>query len=108
MEQPSNNTQPQGKPEERTMFGLVEEQQKSGLTVKVFCQKHDIAPHTYYYWVKKYRNKHRMEANEKAAFTRLQLPGEVSGSLFCEIVTSSGGRLRFYQPVSATYLQSLL
>lgn len=31
MGRPANNAQPQGKPKGRTIFGLVEEQQKSGL-----------------------------------------------------------------------------
>lgn len=108
MEQPTTSAQRADKPDDAMMFSLIEEQQRSGLTVKVFCGKQGITPHSFYYWMKKYRNRHPTAVDKKSRFTRLQLPDEAPGTLFCEVVTATGGRLRFYQPVPAAYLQSLL
>ena len=98
------------KPDEAQMFPLIEERRKSGLTVKIFCERKGIALHSFYYWNKKYQNKRKKLATDnKPAFTRLQIQEEASADrLFCELVTPSGRKLRFYQSVSAVYLQSLL
>lgn len=96
------------KPDEGQMFLLIEEQRQSGLTVKTFCEKKGIAVHSYYYWNKKCRNKNKPASDNGPAFTRLQMQDEVSRHLFCELIAPSGRKLRFYQSISATYLQSLL
>lgn len=98
------------KPGEAEMFVLIEEQRQSGLTIKAFCERKGIALHSFYYWNKKYQNKRKKRAiDNKSAFTRLQIQEETSSDrLFCELITPSGGKLRFYQSVSATYIQSLL
>ncbi len=36
--------------------GLLERQKESGLSVKSFCSNEGIAPSTFYYWQKKFRN----------------------------------------------------
>ena len=38
-------------------FGLVSEQQQSGLTIKAFCTAKDIKLCTFHYWRKKYRER---------------------------------------------------
>lgn len=97
------------KPGEAEMFVLIEEQRQSGLTIKAFCERKGIALHSFYYWNKKYRNKRKRTTGERSSFTRLQIQEETSSDrLFCELITPSGGKLRFYQSVSATYIQSLL
>lgn len=94
--------------DEQTMFGLIEEQKQSGLTVKAFCEEKHIPSHSFYYWNKKYRDKHNSVISNGTSFAMLDLQDEVPGKLFCELITPAGGRLKFYQPVSAALLQSLL
>ena len=38
------------------MFSLVSEWQESGLSQIDFCQQHDLVPHRFYYWLKKYKH----------------------------------------------------
>lgn len=109
MEQESQSGQLNySKPDKATMFALIEEQQQSGLTIKAFCEQKGIAPHSYYYWNKKYRDKKEPVSDNNPSFARLQVQEEMEGCLFCELTTPSGGKLRFYQSVPADYLQSLL
>ncbi|MGH2642910.1 MAG: IS66 family insertion sequence element accessory protein TnpA [Chitinophagaceae bacterium] len=96
------------KPDEAMMFPFIEEQRRSGLTVKAFCARRGIATHSYYYWNKKYRDKNNPAPDKHPAFTRLQIQQERERVLFCELITPLGGKLRFYQSVPAAYLQSLL
>jgi hypothetical protein len=37
------------------MFSLVSRWQESGMSQIDFCQQHDLAPHRFYYWLKKYK-----------------------------------------------------
>lgn len=96
------------KADEAMMFPLIEERRHSGLTVKDFCERKGIILHSYYYWDKKYRNKNKPAPDNSSPFTRLQIQEETARALFCELITPSGGKLRFYQSVPAVYLQSLL
>jgi hypothetical protein len=107
-QEPPNAQLNYSKPDEARMFPLIEEQRQSDLTVKTFCEKKGIAIHSYYYWNKKYRDKNKDASANRSPFTRLQLQEEAPGRLFCELTTPSGRRLRFYQPVSAVFLQSFL
>ncbi|TAN15270.1 MAG: hypothetical protein EPN37_09950 [Chitinophagaceae bacterium] len=108
-QEPGSNQLSYSKRDETTMFPLIEEQRKSGLTVKAFCETKGIAPHSYYYWNKKYWNNRKRTTSKRSSFTRLQIQEEAPADrLFCELITASGGKLRFYQSVPAVYLQSLL
>ncbi|MCK5014365.1 MAG: hypothetical protein KAS66_11155 [Candidatus Omnitrophica bacterium] len=37
------------------MFSLISRWQESGLSQIDFCQQHDLVPHRFYYWLKKYK-----------------------------------------------------
>ncbi len=84
------------KRDEQTMFAFIEEQKQSGLTVKAFCEERQIPPHFFYYWNKKYRDRNNPTKNSETSFTLLDIQNKVSGSLFCELITPAGGRLKFY------------
>lgn len=99
---------PQPQINEETMVSLISEREQSGICVKDFCKDHQLSEGTYYYWRKKLLNKSKSTPKNQQGFTMLELGNEGAGSLFCEMTTPSGGRLRFYQPVPASFLQSLL
>ncbi|MBX6379378.1 MAG: hypothetical protein IRZ01_01670 [Thermoflavifilum aggregans] len=81
--------------DEQIMFAFIEEQKQSGLIVKAFCEEKNIPPHSFYYWNKKYRDKNTSVKNGKTSFTMLDIQDNVSGTLFCELITAAGGRLKF-------------
>ena len=92
---------------EQEMFALIEEQQRANMKVGPFCAQHQIVRSRYYYWLKKYRSRQPTQ-NSKSGFTLLKLESECANPLFCELVTPDGDRIRFFQPVGACYLKSLL
>ncbi|MGH7238843.1 MAG: IS66 family insertion sequence element accessory protein TnpA [Candidatus Saccharimonadales bacterium] len=108
MEQTTMGLVPQSKANEEAMFSLISQREQSGISVKDFCKNHQLSEGTYYYWRKKLLNKGQPKPKNQQGFTMLQLDVENPGSLFCEMTLPHGGRLRFYQPVSASFLQSLL
>lgn len=96
--------------DEQKMFTFIAEQLKSGLTVKAFCEKHQLSPHTYYYWNKKYKARNKPPDDKPSGFSQLNIQDRTGrdNHLFCELITPSGNQLRFYQPVPVSFLQSLL
>lgn len=108
MEQTTMGLVPQPKINEETMISLISQRERSGISVKDFCKSHRINEGVYYYWRKKLQNKSNQPSEAQQTFTMLHFDNEVSGSLFCEMTTPLGSRLRFYQPVPASFLQSLL
>jgi transposase-like protein len=108
MEQAAMGLVPQSKINEETMASLMSQREQSGISVKEFCKSHQMTEAAYYYWRRKLVNKKDRGLETQRAFTRLHFESETPNGLFCEMTTAAGGRLRFYQPVPASYLQSLL
>jgi transposase-like protein len=108
MEQATMGIVPQSNINEERIASLIAEREQSGIPIKEFCKSHQISQAAYYYWRRKLVNKNNRSSESQPAFTMLNFESEASGSLFCEITTAGGGRLRFYQPVPASFLQSLL
>lgn len=108
MEQVTTGLVPQSKINEEAMASLISQREQSGISVKDFCKRHQMTEAAYYYWRRKVVNKKDRDFESRQAFTRLHLESETSNALFCEITTASGGRIRFYQPVPTSFLQSLL
>lgn len=54
---------------------VIAEYQSSGLTQKVFCQKHNIKIHTLHYWLKKFRESQDCE-DVFIPFQRAELKSE--------------------------------
>lgn len=44
--------------QQQRMFSLIEQCKTSGLTVRLFCQEHNIQEWCYYYWAKKHTELH--------------------------------------------------
>jgi transposase-like protein len=84
---------------------LLEEFEKSKATVKDFCKKHGISTGNFHKWKSRYRSKSviKSKASGFAAIDVVSSPQVVSHLLFAEV-----GSIKIYQPVSATFLKSLL
>jgi hypothetical protein len=93
---------------EQAMFSLIGEHEHSGVSIKQFCKSKQLSEASYYYWKKKLRQRMQREAEGPAGFTMLDVNGGTAGNLFCEVIAPSGSLIRFYQPVSGPFLQSLL
>jgi len=76
---------------------LLEEQIRSGQSVKSFCATHDIAEGTFHNWKHRYGAK----VDTRSGFSTVQLIGDPG--LFAMV-----GGIKIYQPVSAAYLKELL
>jgi hypothetical protein len=77
-------------------------QEKSGFTVKEYCEMYDIVEQTFYTWLKKYRTK---PEEGPAGFAQIELVPASSSrpQLFAEV-----GNIRLYKEVPAEYLKALL
>lgn len=71
--------------------------QQSGQTKKAFCQQEDIPFSTFQYWSKKLS-----EASDN--FVSLNVGGNSS----TEVIFPNGARITFQEPVSASFLRSLV
>jgi len=78
---------------------LLEKYDQSGQSIKSFCASHNIANGTFHNWKHKYKN----DIKELPGFAPVQVIPSTSTGLFAEV-----GRIKIYQPVSATYLKELL
>jgi hypothetical protein len=92
---------------EQSMFALIEEQQRTGDNVRSFCTRHNISHSRFYYWLRKYRNLGPTPAADPG-FTLLKLQAEAPNPVFCELIAASGERIRFFQPVPASFLRSII
>ncbi|MDP4188881.1 MAG: hypothetical protein Q8905_12590 [Bacteroidota bacterium] len=89
------------------MFKLIEQWQQSSLTQNVFCQQQSIKYHVFHYWYKRYRGQHAGRQSNATSFVKLQVAKPAfSGSV--EIYYPGGIRLVFHEPVSSSYLKSLI
>lgn len=89
---------------EEEILKHLDEQEKSGYTVKEYCMISDINDATFYTWLKKYRNK--PDEDEVKGFAPIEvIPTFVHSKpqLFAEI-----GNIKLYKEVSAEYLKTLL
>lgn len=76
---------------------LLQEQARSGQSIKSFCAAHGIAEGTFHNWKHRYVE----EVPATASFAPIQIMQEPG--LFAMV-----GNVKIYQPVSAAYLKELL
>ncbi len=91
----------------RQMFDMIEQWQQSGLSKKAYCEHQSIKHHTFYYWFKSYRQQHPDMENNRSAFVKLQIEKSPATSSI-EIHFPGGIRLVFHEPVSSSYVKSLI
>jgi transposase-like protein len=87
------------------MYPLVEQFLESQETIKSFATSHDLPKSVFEYWLRKYRK----EQADDSAF--VEVTPSVIGTHsqpYVEVVHPQGIQLRFFAPVSASYLATLL
>jgi len=98
---------------EQDIRDLLAEYSKQDQSIKMFCESRGLPEWRFYSWKKKYGS--AQPANDRpGGFVALQVrkveapvaarPGE----LFAEVQSVQGTCIRIFQPVAASYLQSLL
>ena len=92
---------------QQRMLELIRRQQDTQQSVRLFCAYHQISQSCYYYWLRKYRSS-QPQQSPGSGFTLVHSESGYPGSVFCEWISPEGGRLRFFQPVAASYLKSLM
>jgi len=100
MEQQMNSMRRSRRTKEQ-IRGLLSEFRKTELTVKQFCQTHNISTGTFHKWQSRFKNK-SLKKVYGSGFAPVVI-GSSSPGLFAEIKG-----IRLYQPVSAAYLKELL
>src|SRR5215218_2448689 len=87
---------------------LIEKWEKSGLSIASFCRQHGFSDSLFYSWLKIYRRKNDLQPESE--FIPLQVAASPSvppdpPSLYAELVLGNAASIKFYQPVTATYLR---
>jgi transposase-like protein len=82
---------------------LLDDYEKSNLSVKEFCELSDISEATYYNWRNRFRKNDKK--HDAPGFAKLQVTQEpiAESQLFAEV-----NGIRLYQAVSASYLKELV
>ena len=108
MDQPTTDQMPsQPMLGQEDMLELVRRQQAGNVSIRAFCEHHHIAQSKFYYWRRKYSR--QKEQENDTGFALLQPQHSIgAGRPYCEIITSAGTCIRFYQPVPPSILQSLM
>jgi hypothetical protein len=85
------------------VLALLDEFDKSNLSVKEFCELSDISEATYYNWKNRFRKTDKK--NDPPGFATLHIAHEqiAEPGLFAEV-----NGIRLYQAVPAAYLKELL
>jgi hypothetical protein len=93
------------------MFALIEKRKASNMRVDAFCKEQGIPRSAYYYWQKRYKTAGAASANPED-FIPVQISSYSgiagSPSAFAEIILPGGAMIRLLQPVSPSFIQSLL
>ncbi|HXO73804.1 MAG TPA: hypothetical protein VN824_01215, partial [Puia sp.] len=88
------------------MFKKIEAWKRSGQSQKLWCGEQHVAYHIFHYWYGQYR-KSRAATSINQDFVSLTVK-PASTSSACEVVYPDGTRVVFGEPVSVSYLKSLL
>lgn len=85
------------------ILGLLEDQQKSNLSVKIFCEQSGISNATFFNWRKKFGG--GSHGQSISGFASLQATHQMPSAprLFAE-----AGGIKIYQFVDAAYLKELI
>jgi len=90
------------------MFSFIELWKQSGLSQKTWCEQNNTSVATFQYWLRCYRRSAAPgEENRSADFVPLLIEDPLSGP-WCELQLDGNRKLVFYQPVSSSFLQSLI
>ena len=95
---------------EQEKLDLIEAWEKSGLSIKRFCNQHQFSDSLFHAWLNKYRR--RKEEKPAGPFVPVHLTpsivrNEDNAAAFAEVSLASGSHIKLYQPVGADFLRTL-
>jgi len=88
------------------MFKKIEAWKRSGQSQKVWCSEQNVAYHIFHYWYGQYRKSQAVTSTNQDFVSLTVKPASTSST--CEVVYPDGTRVVFHEPVSVSYLKSLL
>ena len=89
------------------MFPLIQEWERSGLSQKEFYTHHDIKPHVFWYWLRRYREEGQLVPQEGPGFVSVEMEEAPLESVLAEVIYPDGTRLVFKERVGLSFLQGL-
>ena len=98
MEQINGTARQRNVRSEEQILSLLDEHEKSGFTVKEFCEVSDVNEATFYSWIKKYKK----SEEEQKGFASIEILPSPRPMLFAEV-----NGIKIYQQVTAEYLKAL-
>ena len=105
----ASSKQPQAKTRNAAeMFPLIQEWERSGLSQKEFYLQHDIKPHVFWYWLRRYREEGQVAPQESPGFVSVEMEQAPLASVLAEVIYPDGTRLVFKERVGLGILQGLL
>jgi hypothetical protein len=90
------------------MFPQIQKWELSGLSQKEFCERHDIKPHVFYYWLRHYRAESQVFSKETSGFVSVQMEESPGESVVVEVIYVNGTRVVFKEGVGLNFLRGLL
>ena len=83
--------------------------QTSGLSQMAYSNAHGLTFHKFNYWCRKFQKVAGHSGPQASGFVAVRVKEQASASAaWLEIEQADGCRIRFYQPVEAAFLKSLL
>ena len=89
------------------MFPLIRSWEASELSQKEFCARHELKPHIFWYWLRRYREKEQ-SGRSPQNFIPIKMESSEEKSSFAEIIYPDGTRLLFSEAVDLKGLRHLL
>lgn len=90
------------------MFPLIQEWERSGLSQKEFYTHHDIKPHVFWYWLRRYREEGQPAPQEAPGFVSVEMEEAPAEFVLAEVIYPDGTRLIFKERVGIDFLRCLL
>lgn len=98
-----------GNDQRKTMLGLIEQWEQSGISQKDFYQQHSIPAHVFYYWHGCYKKQKAGVKKPVPSNKFVQLrPSLQPSASNVELQLANGNRIIFLQPVGVDYLKALI
>ena len=99
----------QEKTSPQAMAAHYEHWQASGLSQMAYSNAHGLTFHKFNYWCRKFQKAAGHCGSQASCFVSVRVKEPVSSSaVWLEVERADGSRIRFYQPVEAAFLKSLL
>ena len=92
----------------KEMFPLIRSWEASSLSQKQFCNEHELKPHIFWYWLRRYRESGHQQQEPPQGFIPVKVEDMTDESVLAQIIYSDGTRLVFEERVAAKLLRSFL